>query len=112
MDVSSEWSADDPGRPPGWPAQRDPDATALVVGDQRLTYRELQRRVNDEARHLWHHGVAPGSRVGAWPPQSIEYAVTLLAVLRIGATCNLAPAVPDDELRALLGQPDVANPGA
>ena len=45
-------------------AARTPDATALVWGTERLTYRELNRRANRVARELRARGVGPEVLVG------------------------------------------------
>ena len=45
-------------------ASEAPDAIALVAGEERLTYGELDRSVNRIARYLHAEGVAPGAVVG------------------------------------------------
>ncbi|MBX8600603.1 AMP-binding protein, partial [Pseudomonas cichorii] len=44
-------------------AERTPDAVALVFGDERLSYGELNQRANQLAHHLRSQGVVPDSRV-------------------------------------------------
>src|SRR5262249_6804320 len=43
---------------------RTPDAVAVISGDEKLTYRELNRRANLLAHHLAGLGVQPETRVG------------------------------------------------
>ncbi|MBX8577933.1 condensation domain-containing protein, partial [Pseudomonas cichorii] len=43
--------------------ERTPDAIALVSGDERLSYAELNQRANRLAHHLRSQGVVPDSRV-------------------------------------------------
>jgi 3-oxocholest-4-en-26-oate---CoA ligase len=45
-----------------------PDRLAVVAGEARLTYRELDERANRLGHHLQAAGVAPGDFVGiyAW----------------------------------------------
>jgi len=45
-----------------------PDRLALVAGDVRLTYRELDDRANRVAQHLRSVGIGPGDHVAilAW----------------------------------------------
>lgn len=61
-----------------------PDATALVCGDVRLTYRELLARADALADRLRAAGVRPGFRVGLLLPRSPEMGIAALAVLRAG----------------------------
>ncbi|MBM7169125.1 amino acid adenylation domain-containing protein [Streptomyces sp. G44] len=52
-----------------------PDATALVCGDVRLTYRELIESADALADRLRAAGVRPGSRVGLLLPRSPEMGI-------------------------------------
>ncbi|WP_328869582.1 amino acid adenylation domain-containing protein [Streptomyces sp. NBC_00287] len=65
-------------------AARTPDALALVFGEQRLTYAELDARVEHTARVLAGMGVGPERTVGVALPRSVELVVALLAVHRAG----------------------------
>ncbi|MCZ4521274.1 amino acid adenylation domain-containing protein [Rhodococcus ruber] len=62
-----------------------PDATALVLGDTTLTYRELNSRVESVARGLVALGAGPESTVALAMRRSIELVVGMYAVLRAGA---------------------------
>ncbi|OJF15837.1 non-ribosomal peptide synthetase [Couchioplanes caeruleus] len=66
-------------------AARTPDALALVCGDQRLSYAELDGRINRLARLLLARGAAPERVVALALPRSVEMVVALFAVLRTGA---------------------------
>ena len=44
-----------------------PSRVALVDGDERVTFGELERRANQLAHHLADHRVGPGLSVGWWP---------------------------------------------
>jgi acyl-CoA synthetase (AMP-forming)/AMP-acid ligase II len=65
--------------------QEDPDLQAIVSDDRSITYSEL----NDESRalacRLVAAGIGKGDRVGALMPNGIDWAVTALAIMRIGA---------------------------
>ncbi|MFH8608244.1 amino acid adenylation domain-containing protein [Streptomyces sp. NPDC018029] len=61
-----------------------PDATALVCGDVRLSYRELLAAADELAARLRAAGVRPGFRVGLLLPRSPEMGIAALAVLRAG----------------------------
>jgi 2,3-dihydroxybenzoate-AMP ligase len=79
-----------------------PEATALVSGDERLTYAELDRRVARTAAGLLDLGVVKGDRVVVQLPNRTGFVVVLLALLRIGALPVLAlPAHRRSELAHL-----------
>ncbi|WP_007509290.1 non-ribosomal peptide synthetase, partial [Pseudofrankia saprophytica] len=61
------------------------DQVALVLGDQRLTYRELDDRVNRLARLLIAHGAGPETVVALGIGRTVDMVVALFAVLRTGA---------------------------
>ncbi|MEH0547421.1 amino acid adenylation domain-containing protein [Streptomyces sp. B21-105] len=63
---------------------RTPDAVALVCGDQRVTYAELDRRANRFAHVLLAHGVAPDEPVGVATGRSVDMVAAVLGVLKAG----------------------------
>jgi amino acid adenylation domain-containing protein len=78
-------------------AGQTPDARALVLGTQRLTYRELNYRANQLARHLRGLSVGPNVLVAVCAERSPEIIVALLGVLKAGgAYVPLDPGVPPD----------------
>ena len=66
-------------------AQRYPDKTAIVCGQDRVTYAELDGKTNQVARALVNAGVRRGDRAIVLLPNSIEAAVALFAILKAGA---------------------------
>jgi amino acid adenylation domain-containing protein len=66
-------------------AGRTPDAPALIAGDTRLSYRELNDRADRLARHLRSLGVLHGDVVALCMDRSAAWLETLLAVFKIGA---------------------------
>ncbi|HWS86563.1 MAG TPA: amino acid adenylation domain-containing protein [Pyrinomonadaceae bacterium] len=80
-----------------------PDATALIFEGERLTYRELNERANQLARHLRTLGVGRESLVGILMERSAEMVVALLAVLKAGgAYVPLDPQYPQERLSFML----------
>jgi amino acid adenylation domain-containing protein len=75
-------------------ARRNPDAVAVTVDGDSLTYGELERRSSRLARHLASHGVGPGSRVGISTERSLEMVVGLLGILKAGG--SYVPLDPGD----------------
>ncbi|RAY16066.1 non-ribosomal peptide synthetase [Actinomadura craniellae] len=66
-------------------AARTPAEVALVCGDERLTYAELDARINRFARLLLARGAGPERVVALALPRSTDMVVALFAVLRTGA---------------------------
>ena len=82
---------------------RTPDAPALVFGQQRLSYAQLNRRANRLAHRLIAAGVGPDVLVGLALERSIEMVVGLLAVLKAGgAYVPLDPEYPRERLAYML----------
>ena len=61
-----------------------PDAEALVVGEQRLTYRQLEEAVGQVAAALLEHGLKPGDRIATWMGKTKLACVMPLAAARAG----------------------------
>jgi amino acid adenylation domain-containing protein/thioester reductase-like protein len=81
-----------------------PDAAALVMGEIRLSYAELNRRANRLAHYLRRRGVGPEVIVGIYAEKSIGAVVGLLAVLKAGsAYLPLDTALPRERLAVILG---------
>ncbi|HYO51728.1 non-ribosomal peptide synthetase, partial [Archangium sp.] len=88
-------------------AARTPDAVAVVAGEHALTYRELNARANQLARHLRALGVGPDQRVGLCLERSVDALVGLLGILKAGgAYVPLDDTFPDERLRSILEDAD------
>ncbi|NJP88023.1 amino acid adenylation domain-containing protein [Nonomuraea sp. FMUSA5-5] len=84
-------------------AAERPDATALVCGAVRLTYRELLERADELAARLRAAGVGPEVPVGLCLARGVEMVVAALAVLRAGgAYVPLDPGHPETRLRFMV----------
>lgn len=82
---------------------RTPDAVAVVFGDDRLSYAELDRRVNRLAHALLARGVGMESVVGICLPRSADLIVTSFAVLKAGGVVvPLDPELPPGRLAYML----------
>jgi acyl-CoA synthetase (AMP-forming)/AMP-acid ligase II len=62
-----------------------PGGVALVCGEQRLTWSELDRRVSRVAAGLRKRGIAAGDRVALLLANRSEYVTALFAIARLGA---------------------------
>ena len=80
-----------------------PEATAIVFGEQHLSYRELNERANKLARYLQRHGVGPESLVGICVERSAEMIVGLLGILKAGgAYVPLDTSCPPERMAFML----------
>jgi amino acid adenylation domain-containing protein len=83
--------------------ERDPAATAVVYGDQRLTYRELNERANQVAHYLRRRGVRPDALVGVSLHRTPLMVIGLLGVWKAGAAyVPLDPTYPPERLAFLV----------
>ncbi|HJZ33241.1 MAG TPA: amino acid adenylation domain-containing protein, partial [Hyphomicrobiaceae bacterium] len=82
---------------------RTPEAIAVVLGDERLTYAELDRRANQLAHHLRSLGVGPEAVVGLCVERSPAMVVGLIGILKAGAAyLPLDPDYPPARLALML----------
>ena len=90
-------------------AQKCPDAIAVVFEQQRLSYRELDRRADALARRLRALGIGPDAAVGLSLSRSPAMTVAVLATLRAGgAYVPLDPAYPKERRSFMLADSRVA----
>ncbi|NII75004.1 amino acid adenylation domain-containing protein [Dyella sp. SG562] len=80
-----------------------PHATALVFGDARLSYAELDARANQLAIWLSAKGIRPEDIVAIALPRSFESIVAILALHKLGAAyLPLDPDYPEQRLIYML----------
>lgn len=65
-------------------AERHPDKTAIICGDDRWTYADFDRRVSRLAAGLMNRGLVPGDRIAVLAYNSHWYAVARFAIARMG----------------------------
>ncbi|HKQ08151.1 MAG TPA: condensation domain-containing protein, partial [Blastocatellia bacterium] len=83
--------------------EQTPEAMAVVCGEARLTYGELNRRANQLAHYLRQLGVGPDARVAICAERGVEMMMAVLAVFKAGgAYVPLDPAYPPQRLRYML----------
>ncbi|MBI0329292.1 non-ribosomal peptide synthase/polyketide synthase [Burkholderia plantarii] len=84
-------------------ARRTPDAVAVVFGEARLSYRELDERAERLARLLRQRGARRDARVAICVGRSLEMVVGLLGILKSGAAyVPLDPTYPAERLAYML----------
>ncbi|WP_310410986.1 non-ribosomal peptide synthetase [Chamaesiphon sp. OTE_8_metabat_110] len=89
--------------------QQHPDTIAVICGDERLTYSELDRRSNQLAHYLQNLGVKPESLVGICVDRSIETIVGLWGIIKAGgAYVPIDPYYPAERLEFILADAQVS----
>ena len=77
-----------------------PGALAVVCAGERLTYRELDRRANQLARHLRQREVGAETIVGVCLERSLHQVVALVGILKAGgAYVPLDPEAPGERIQ-------------
>ncbi len=84
-------------------AAKHPENIAVVCGEKKLTYKELNRRANSLAHRLRELGVGPETMVGVCVERSIEMIVALVAILKAGgAYVPFDASYPQERLRFMV----------
>ncbi|ASS74684.1 hypothetical protein CIG75_06660 [Tumebacillus algifaecis] len=84
-------------------ALKTPDNKAVILGDEYLTYRELNERANRLANFLQARGVGHESLVGIYMGRTLEMMVAMIGILKAGgAQVMLEPSYPQDRLAKML----------
>ncbi|MGW0538412.1 amino acid adenylation domain-containing protein, partial [Streptomyces sp. NPDC003032] len=113
--VLTEWN--DTARPAPAPltelfarrARLTPGATALVSGDEELSYEALDERAERLAHLLRAHGAGPGRLVAVALPRTTDLVVAFLAVLKSGAAyVPIDLDYPEDRVAWVLADADPA----
>ncbi|WP_369546632.1 amino acid adenylation domain-containing protein [Bacillus velezensis] len=84
-------------------AERTPEQVAIVFGDEKLTYRQLNERANRLARTLRANGVQADRLTAIISEHSIDLVVGILAVLKAGgAYVPIDPDYPKHRIQYIL----------
>lgn len=83
--------------------RHNPTQTALIYGDQSLSYLELNQRANQLAHRLRALGAQPNQIVGLLVDRSMAMIIGALGVLKAGAAyAPIDPQYPEDRIQTLL----------
>lgn len=89
--------------------EQTPDAVALSLGDEQITYQQLNQRANQLAHHLRALGLGPESRVGICCGRSVELIVGIFGVLKTGGSyVPVDPAYPPERLSFIFEDTQIA----
>ncbi|CBN59210.1 MULTISPECIES: non-ribosomal peptide synthetase [Kamptonema] len=92
-----------------WQVQDFPESLALIDSSEKITYRQLNQKVNQLAHYLQKLGVTTETLVGICLDRSVEMIVGILAILKAGgAYIPLDPNYPADRLSFMLSDSQVS----
>src|SRR5262245_40919415 len=63
-------------------AKRTPNNIAIEIGDQFLTYKELNQKANQFADHLKKRGVKTGDLIAVLLDRSIDFIISILGIIK------------------------------
>jgi amino acid adenylation domain-containing protein len=90
-------------------AEKNPDAIALVLGNEQLTYKELNIRSNQLAHYLQKIGVKAEVLVGLCVERCFDMVIGMLGILKAGgAYVPLDPSYPSERLNFMLADAQVS----
>jgi amino acid adenylation domain-containing protein len=80
-------------------AKTNPEKIALIAGEEKFSYRELDRRANQLASFLLSQGEGPEALVGVLLDRKPQMLISVLAILKSGAAyVPLDPAYPAERI--------------
>ncbi|OBH86675.1 acyl-CoA synthetase [Mycobacterium scrofulaceum] len=85
-----------------------PDRVALICGDEKLTYAQLEEKANRLAHYLIDQGVKKDDKVGLYCRNRIEIVIAMLGIVKAGAIIvNVNYRYVEGELRYLFDNSDM-----
>lgn len=84
-------------------ASKTPEATALIIGNKKTTYKELNNRADRIARRLHRLGLSSEEIIGIWAERQEETITGILGVLKAGgAYLPLDPTYPEERIAYMI----------
>jgi amino acid adenylation domain-containing protein len=96
-------------------AKKNPNATAVIMGETRISYGELKKRSDQIAACLAASGICPGARVAFRANRSAETVAAILGTLSAGAAyVPIDPGWPEARVAAIVAEAGATyvNPAA
>ena len=88
--------------------RKTPEKIALICGDKKLTYRELNRRADKLSAHLKNKGIGAEDLVGICLPRDENLLISILAVLKSGGGyVPLDANYPDERLAYISNESNI-----
>ena len=87
-----------------------PDRLAMAVGDEHLTFAELDAAANRFANHLRSVGIGSGDHIGVYGQNSVEWIVAALGAYKVSAVpININFRYVEDELLYIFDNADLVG---
>ncbi|MQA87740.1 MAG: AMP-binding protein [Streptosporangiales bacterium] len=85
-----------------------PERVAVICGERRVTYAQLEERVNRLANYLLKQGVGPGAHIGVYSRNSIEAIEAMVAAYKLRAVAvNVNYRYVENELQYIFDDADL-----
>src|SRR5256885_15663301 len=92
-------------------ARRTPHKTALICGEQRLSFAQVDEATNRLANALLTEGIKRADRVAMYLDNPIEVAIAIFATLKAGAVFSVSnPSTKADKLAHVMHDLRTAAP--
>lgn len=79
--------------------------TAVISGEEKITYDEINKKINMLARYLLKNDIKKGCKVGVIAKRSIELVIAIYAILKTGATyVPIGINFPEERKRDIIDQ--------
>ncbi|MBU5265933.1 non-ribosomal peptide synthetase [Virgibacillus proomii] len=83
--------------------KKNPESYAVIFGQDKMTYKELNQKANALAQYLQQQGVSRGDYVGVLLNRSIDLIVAVVAIIKSGgAYIPIDPSYPYDRIEFML----------
>ena len=83
--------------------RKTPNSKALIYGDQKISFKELNEQSNQLARYLISKGVESETLVGLLVERSIDFIIGVLGILKSGgAYIPIDPSYPEERINYML----------
>src|SRR5579863_8838836 len=91
-------------------ARRSPDKSAVISGEQSLSYGELDTLTDQLAGVLLARGIVPVDRVGIYVSKSLASIVSVFSILKVGACyVPLDPGAPARRLAYIIRESGITT---
>ncbi|MHC1683987.1 MAG: non-ribosomal peptide synthetase [Clostridiaceae bacterium] len=86
----------------------NPNNIAVVYREEKLTYNELNKKSDILASFLVQKGISNSSYVGVYLNRSINFIISILAIIKTGATfIPIDTSYPIDKVKSILGNDEI-----